>query len=120
MPKDHREVPCHEESLRTDVTGLLAQKLAATLTLDEARAFLAKCARDELNDHAFGDSEVGWFLDGKKVANGYFSATSHSIGICHGCQGLEHTRHTSFKDADALALRYSGVLGRAQRNDSSR
>ena len=90
------------------------------MTLDEAKTFLSKCTRNELNDHAFGDSEVSWFLDGKEVASGYFGSTSRSVSICQGCEGIDHTtHHSSFEGAEAQALRYGGTRGEVERNDET-
>lgn len=82
------------------------------LTLEEAKNLLAQCKRDELRDHAFGDTEICWTnAAGVEVANGYFG------GSFPGC--VDFVGAQTFSGADASALRKLGITGTIERNDSA-
>jgi hypothetical protein len=77
---------------------------------DDAVELLNKCVRSELRDHAFGDTEVSWFLDGKFVAEGYYGGGLASVSVNDG---------GDFNDADARELRKCGTEGQVERNDET-
>lgn len=79
------------------------------MTLDEAKALLATCERDELRDHAFGDMEIVWTRDGVSIASGYFG---------HDAAGVSFDG-VAFEDDDARALRHLGRLAGVHRNDTT-
>lgn len=87
------------------------------MNIDEARALLDTCEREELRDHAFGDAEVFWIKgkgeDRKEVAFGYFGGSSTGITI----KGEDD--EVSFEGADARALRECGTEGHVERNDET-
>lgn len=86
------------------------------MTLDEAKAFLSAMHREELNDHAFGDSEVYWTdLNGEEVASGYYGSTGDEVHIDGALAG---TSNTLFIEADARELRQCGTTVSKTRNDS--
>jgi hypothetical protein len=80
------------------------------MTLDEAKALLATCKRDELRDHAFGDCEITWEQDGKDVAWGYFGIDAREVSM---------EDKTVFLGEEADALRSLGARGGVERNDST-
>lgn len=81
------------------------------MTLDEAKAALAKCTRDELRDHAFSDAEVHWEDDaGFVVAYGYFGLDLAEVVIGTAV----------FNADDARVLRSIGKRGVVERNDTPR
>lgn len=82
------------------------------LPLEQAKELLEQCTRNELQDHAFGDSEVFWDKDGIEVADGYFGGGRDPVvGI--------HNPDATFTGKDALALRNCGERGQVERNDST-
>lgn len=90
------------------------------MTLDEAKAVLSTCTREELRDHAFGDCEVYWIregapalVDGDEVASGYFGSDERIVSVSDGLF------HETFRGDDADALRSCGTRGRVERNDST-
>lgn len=86
------------------------------MNLEEAKAFLNTCDRDELRDHAFGDTEVYWFtktINREEVATGYFSGCSGAISI------LNNGVSFNFEDGDAQELRNCGTKGTISRNDET-
>lgn len=82
-------------------------------TLDEARARLTDAKREQLVDHAFGDAEVYWFVNGQTAASGYFGRTA-SVGL----DATADRDETEFTGDDARALRYLGELTLSERNDA--
>jgi hypothetical protein len=80
--------------------------------LDEAIAILSTAKREELRDHAFGDCEVYWMVDGHEVAYGYFGSSSRSVTV-------DPNGSVTFTDADADRLRECGAIGKVERNDST-
>lgn len=81
------------------------------MTLEEAKTLLDACKRRELRDHYFGDAEVGWYdASGNEVAGGYFGGSGQTIWFSAG---------PGFKDKDARALRFCGVLDVVERNDET-
>lgn len=96
------------------------------MTLDEAKEILDQCERDELRDHAFGDSEVSWIRNGKEVASGYFGRTENtyvSFGpykeVRENGKIVRFEALGSFNGDDAEKLRHCGKLGVRERNDST-
>ena len=89
--------------------------IPAITSLEEAKAFLNTCTREELRDHAFGDTEVGWMINGREVASGYFGSTSKIISI------ISETGKSVWccKGTDAQELRNTGTLGKVERNDET-
>lgn len=81
------------------------------MTLEEAKKLLDECVREELRDHAFGDSEVTWMRGGEEVANGYYGSTAAVGG------SIPHP--WEFKGHEAQELRECGRLGAVERNDST-
>lgn len=79
------------------------------MTIDEAKAVLAACVRDDLSDHAFGDAEVYWEKDGEEVASGYFGKTSE-VGFTAGAV---------FTGDEAVQLRDAGKGRTSRRNDTT-
>jgi hypothetical protein len=80
-------------------------------TLEEAKELLDGCLREGLVDYAFGDSEIGWWLDGCHVAEGYFSGSGDSVTI--------ESNGQRFVGAEARELKHVGRNhGRVLRNDS--
>lgn len=83
------------------------------MNLDEAKELLSKCTRDELRDHAFGDSEVSWVSDEFEVASGYFGGGTATVGVYEG----ENT--TTFSGDEARELRKLGSEDNIERNDAT-
>lgn len=84
------------------------------MNLDEAKEFLNQCERSELRDHAFGDAEVYWSLNGEEVATGYFgSSGTGGVSILHN--GVT----TNFEKDEAQQLRNCGALTNTTRNDET-
>ncbi len=79
------------------------------MTLDEAKALLATCERDELRDHAFGDCEVYWMKGETEIASGYFGGEDAEV----------HIGETVFIGVAAGELRTLGMRGFVERNDST-
>lgn len=80
------------------------------MNLEEAKKLLDGAKRCELRDHAFGDMEVFWTVDGEGVADGYFSCSTRSVSILGG---------PTFTDDDADALQDCGTLDEVWRNDNT-
>ena len=83
------------------------------MTLSQARNILNWATRQELRDHAFGDREIAWFIDGYCVGDGYQGGSGVSVSV-H--DGEEWHR---FVDADAFQLVNCGQLGEVERNDET-
>lgn len=82
-------------------------------TLSEAKLRLETANREQLVDHAFGDAEVYWFINGTSAASGYFGRTAEVY--------LDETPEregTEFTGDEASQLRYCGTLTRSERNDA--
>lgn len=78
------------------------------MNLEQAKAFLQDTKRETLADHTFGDAEVYWMRDGKKVASGYFGRESSvTIGTA------------TFTGSEANELESCGNFGSYTRNDGS-
>jgi hypothetical protein len=84
------------------------------MPVEKAAEFLRIAKRDVLDDHAFGDAEVGWIRDGKEVATGYFGYQDARVTVL-AADGFETT---TFRDKDAEALRRLGHCVQYTRNDS--
>lgn len=82
----------------------------------EAQEILSKATRSELRDHAFGDREVFWVLDGKEIAGGYFGGRTSDIWIGKGVEGWEGPTG-DFKGEEARRLAEMGTLAHVERND---
>lgn len=83
------------------------------MTLEEAKELLDKCDRGEQRDHAFGDTEITWWLDGKEVAGGYFGGGSANVWIDH------QEFRAAFKGEVAQQLRKCGAKTVIERNDET-
>jgi hypothetical protein len=83
------------------------------MNLQEAKEFLNTCVRNELRDHAFGDTEVGWTLNGAEVAAGYFGGGTADVCINYD------TVNVAFSAAEARELRDCGTIGISERNDET-
>jgi hypothetical protein len=88
-----------------------------TLTLEDAKQFLAQYNRWTLSDGTFGGSDVGWTDDnGKQVAHGWFEGNIAQVGI-----DISHPLSSEvafeFKGDDAGELRYCGKSSRFEKND---
>lgn len=84
------------------------------MELEEAKELLNKCKRTELQDHAFGDTEVTWTLAGYFVAEGYFGGGSANVHI--EWEGKSYNYDLSH---NAGALRNCGTLDGVERNDET-
>lgn len=80
------------------------------MTLEEAKALLSQCNRNELRDHAFGDVEVLWFK-GVLIATGYFNRDSSTVHIIEQDQ--------TFSGDEASELICLGTLTKLSRNDTT-
>jgi hypothetical protein len=91
-----------------------------TMTLEQAKALLEVCVRNELRDHAFGDREIDWqdprllaLGQNAVIATGYFGSRGGEVEI-----HAEGGRKTWYgNDADELVG--CGILGRISRNDET-
>lgn len=81
------------------------------MTLQEAEALLNTLRRYELKDHAFGVVMVSWHSeDGKMVAEGDFRGSDRSVFF--------HDDRIRFRGNEAQKLRFCGLVGKIERNDS--
>lgn len=87
--------------------------MTQAFTHDEAKALLARSSREQLVDHAFGDAEVYWYLEGQMIASGYFGRTA-SVDF----EASEDHAATEFTGEQAHNLRYCGTLTKSERNDA--
>ncbi len=77
---------------------------------------LSTCTREELRDHAFGDTEVYWYTpEGHEVACGYDGSSGFSLTVYELKPTL--SRSTHFDGEAAKGLRNVGKLGKVERND---
>jgi len=79
------------------------------MDVNEAKAILDGCDRDELQDHAFGDMEIAWTRSGFEVAYG-FAGRECGVTMVGG---------DSFEGEDARLLITCGTLAHVERNDST-
>lgn len=81
------------------------------MTPDEAFNILRVCHKDELNDYAFGDSEVRWttHVDGIEVACAYYGRSGNDVHMYDG---------TKLNGYDALTARDKFATCHHERNDS--
>ena len=84
------------------------------MDLEEAKDILDSAIRNELRDHAFGDTEVHWMRNGEEVGPGYFGGGAAEVSVLNNETNERHT----FRDEAAYNLRSSGIPGKADRNDS--
>lgn len=98
-----------------DQTTPPSSPVPSITSFEEAKAFLDTCTREELRDHAFGDMEIGWYLNGQEVASGYFGSTQ-SISIF---AAPDQPTMWSCDGREASELRRAGKLGKVERNDST-
>lgn len=84
------------------------------MDLNQAKLLLAKSERHELRDHAFGDAEITWSVDGVDVAFAYEDGKALHISFYDS----ENNVIAEFEDEDYQELR---SLGKAciSRNDST-
>ena len=91
------------------------------MTLDEAIEKLNLAVRSELRDHAFGDREISWEIDGKERADGYSGSTGTFITIFG--DELDEEGYpiavAEFEGRDAFKLLECGFTGHVERNDST-
>lgn len=80
------------------------------MDLASAKLVLNDCERQELRDHAFGDVEVYWFMQGHEIAGGYFGRGRYEVWL---------TPKSTFNGNDALELRKCGKEGIVARNDET-
>lgn len=85
------------------------------MNFEEVQELLNKCTRNELRDHAFGDVEIGWTLDGAEVAVGYFGGGVNLVIVDY--VGFEDL--LNFDGDLANELRKCGTLGQVERNDET-
>jgi hypothetical protein len=78
------------------------------LSMEAAKKILDNAVRYELRDHAFGDTEVTWEVDGVEVGGGYFG-TTYDVWI----------GDIGFHGADAKLLRNCGKNLVVERNDET-
>lgn len=81
-----------------------------TVTFEAAKELLAPSTRNELRDHAFGDKEVYFEVDGTTIAEGYSGSSGQSV----------HINGTEFTGEEACILLALGTLGNVDRNDSGK
>lgn len=81
------------------------------MTFEEAKELLSKADREELRDHAFGDREVYWNLNGMEVAYGYFGTTSD--------MSIYAPESGNFQGKQAYELGKCGKTCRIERNDET-
>lgn len=86
------------------------------MTFEEAKKLLNRCRKSELRDHAFGDAEVGFYLDERHVAEGYYGKDSSISILSEDQSGVTDTEFTG-KEADEL--RNCGSSEKISRNDST-
>jgi hypothetical protein len=91
------------------------------MTLDEAVEILSLAARSELQDHAFGDREISWVVDGVQVADGYSGSTGTYVDFYGEGEGEDGFPTTigEFEGRDASKLLECGFTGPVERNDST-
>lgn len=82
------------------------------ISIEDAKAILTDCTRNELRDYAFGDKEVTFVNKGDIVAEGYEGTVGTYLTVFH--DGSE----TSFTGVDALTLLHYGQLGVVSFNNS--
>lgn len=82
------------------------------MDIEEAKNLLNGAVRHELRDHAFGDAELFWELDGEEVGSGYF-------GSGHASVTISTEEYHNFEGDDARELRKCGTLGDVERNDET-
>lgn len=85
------------------------------VTLAEAKALLDDSQREELRDHAFGDTEYFWKKNGIIVADGYssYEVTDVTVWI----EG-EPTTKGDFDGDEAKSLLNCGTLTQTWQNDT--
>lgn len=79
------------------------------MDLEEAKDLLRTAVKSELRDHAFGDCEVLWYLNGTEIASGYFGSGGGEVSISG----------TRFISSQASALRDCFASEEVERNDST-
>ncbi len=89
------------------------------LPLHTAIHILSTAHRDVLDDLAFGDSEVGWYLGEELIADGYFTYKRNRSSVCFTKATLEKMGYTSgtFSGDEADKLKYLGSIQGYMRND---
>jgi hypothetical protein len=86
------------------------------LNFQEAKDFLNRCVRSECRDHAFGDAEIFFELDGVEVAGGYVGGDPRYSIWAEEDSGYEFEE---FAQEETKALLKCGSLGDVERNDST-
>jgi len=81
------------------------------MTFDEAKKFLEQADYSSLADHTFGDTEFGWTLDGKYIADGYHSSRRDT------CRVTIFGADTRFEGNEAKLLMGVGKTRHYARND---
>jgi len=104
------------------------------MTLNKAKVLLSTAVRSELRDHAFGDREIYWDVNGKEVASGYFGCDS-SVSIkfkettctrhCrvefdeHSEECIKDSCYCTFDGKEAEELAACGVMVSIERTDET-
>lgn len=86
------------------------------MDFSEAKEFLSGCVREELRDHAFGDTEVFWKKHGSHVAGGYFGGGQADVWFS---SSEDEPSIDSFTGNEARELRNCGSEGHVERNDET-
>lgn len=84
------------------------------MKIDRAREILNGAIRHELRDHAFGDTEVMWIVDGVEVGGGYFGKTEEVWVM-----GSDGEKDGCFTGDYACRLRVCGKSSVIERNDET-
>lgn len=80
-------------------------------SFDEVKAILSNAKRGELRDHAFGDREIFWTIDGEEIGWGYSGSTVSA--------GLSAEGEASFSGDQARELIRCGSSCVVERNDET-
>ena len=87
--------------------------MATQEQFERAKALLSQATRSELQDHAFGDAEVTWELDGAMVGEGLFGSEYYGMSVTLNGEDVP------FSGKQARELRLLGKRGLIERNDST-
>jgi hypothetical protein len=49
------------------------------ITIEEAKAILSTCKREEVRNYSFGDTTVYWIVGNKRIAMGYYNSYRSSV-----------------------------------------
>jgi hypothetical protein len=82
------------------------------MDFEEASKVLSEAVRSESRDHAFGDREVFWTVDGEEIAGGYFGGGQADVWILD-------IEGATWKGEEARKLAELGTVGIIGRNDET-